>query len=617
MSTRALEWLLAIEGHRARLGGVLPRTAFDPAWVRHQANLPEDELLARLVCERTMWTIDPSPYACARCLLLERGAVKPPVVSLMKSMGESDEVEAAALAAWSQVRSEGWLPESAQEDWLLLCAALLRPPAGAAQPRPALADWLLLPAAQQQQLHFLWEPASFRDDPRYSRWPSYAIYLSRDGSGVVNPWRLFDGAAYLLGLGERAEIAKPMVHWLRFGLAEARPPNPSMVGVTQARRLAPHEIRAAGDEMRFYSALCGFRPIQHRPGEGHVETMLTAGNIRRESVKRAFRPSTLARMRSLSDELRSIGAVQPPTASADVEVEHGHRAGRSLEPVVSVVVPCYRQGYFLVDMLESVARSCQQPHEVIVVDDCSIVNGVPERLDPVGEHQAVFVLRHRQNHGLGQTRATGVKHSSAHLIQFLDSDDLLLPGQLDRSIELAMQTRADVVLGEYFVCDETASTFFRPDTVNVSAHDFISVASEWEHRLSIPIHCGLFSAKALRETRFDSGLRSKEDWDFWLRLLLPRPLVLYRDEPVAVYRMHSQAMTKRGIVRSAVNYAEVLRRASDLIRSSGAGDDNLILAKQVRHFNAFYSDRLWDQLGESWENLMVASALGDRTQRDA
>jgi glycosyltransferase involved in cell wall biosynthesis len=100
---------------------------------------------------------------------------------------------------------------------------------------------------------------------------------------------------------------------------------------------------------------------------------------------------------------------------------------------VAVVIPCFNDGQYLTDALESLRD--QEPCEVVVVDDGSTDPATLELLDRV-EDERVRVI-HQVNAGLAAARMAGVRATSAPYLHVLDADDRLAPG--------ALETLADVL----------------------------------------------------------------------------------------------------------------------------------------------------------------------------
>jgi len=107
---------------------------------------------------------------------------------------------------------------------------------------------------------------------------------------------------------------------------------------------------------------------------------------------------------------------------------------------VSVVVPLYNKGPYLLRALTSIAHQSYSDFEVIVVNDGStdhgedIANTFPDRR---------FRVLHQENAGPGAARNRGVAQASGSLIAFLDADDEWLPDYLEGAVR-AFGERPDI-----------------------------------------------------------------------------------------------------------------------------------------------------------------------------
>ncbi len=108
--------------------------------------------------------------------------------------------------------------------------------------------------------------------------------------------------------------------------------------------------------------------------------------------------------------------------------------GRSWERAmayVTVVIPLYNKGPYILRALGSVARQHYQDYEVIVVNDGSTDNSgeVAESFrDP-----RVRVI-HQKNAGPGAARNHGIAETKTPLVAFLDADDEWFPEYLDTAV---------------------------------------------------------------------------------------------------------------------------------------------------------------------------------------
>lgn len=98
----------------------------------------------------------------------------------------------------------------------------------------------------------------------------------------------------------------------------------------------------------------------------------------------------------------------------------------SAKPRVSVVIPCYNDGRYVVEAVQS--ASAQEPCEIVVVDDGS---DDPHTLEVLSALSADSVrVISQANSGLSAARMAGVHATVARYVFPLDADDRLLPGAL-------------------------------------------------------------------------------------------------------------------------------------------------------------------------------------------
>jgi glycosyltransferase involved in cell wall biosynthesis len=98
-------------------------------------------------------------------------------------------------------------------------------------------------------------------------------------------------------------------------------------------------------------------------------------------------------------------------------------------PLVSVIIPYYKQERFVAETVSSVTRQTYPNLEIIVVDDGSPVPA--SSVLPGGND--VQILR-TVNRGCPAARNFGFQRSSGEYLVFLDSDDRLSPGALEAHV---------------------------------------------------------------------------------------------------------------------------------------------------------------------------------------
>ena len=110
-------------------------------------------------------------------------------------------------------------------------------------------------------------------------------------------------------------------------------------------------------------------------------------------------------------------------------------------PQVSVVIPCRNAEPWVGETVASVVSQADVSLELIVVDD-----GSDDRSAEIASASADgrLTLIRQAGSGVSRARNTGTAAASAPFVQYLDADDVLLPGTLAARVSALERTQADV-----------------------------------------------------------------------------------------------------------------------------------------------------------------------------
>src|SRR3990167_2551156 len=109
--------------------------------------------------------------------------------------------------------------------------------------------------------------------------------------------------------------------------------------------------------------------------------------------------------------------------------------------MVSIIIPSYNQQEYLPDAIESaIAQSVRA--EIVVIDDGSTDGSLAKarEYEPFGVKVVSQV-----NKGLASARNTGIMHVTGDYILPLDADDKITENCVERILEVAEKTDADVI----------------------------------------------------------------------------------------------------------------------------------------------------------------------------
>ncbi len=181
-----------------------------------------------------------------------------------------------------------------------------------------------------------------------------------------------------------------------------------------------------------------------------------------------------------------------------------------MNPLVSIIVPCYNQSEWLDEALESVVKQTYKNWECIIVDDGSS-DGSAEVAKEWLKRDDRYAYFFQVNSGLSSARNKGIAQSSGEFILPLDSDDKVGP----RYIELAVQKFQSEPNLKLVYCK--AKMFgIKSGPWKLPHYSLKNLAVR-----NIIFCSALFKKKDWRkiggyDPKMDAGY---EDWEFWISLL--------------------------------------------------------------------------------------------------
>lgn len=226
-------------------------------------------------------------------------------------------------------------------------------------------------------------------------------------------------------------------------------------------------------------------------------------------------------------------------------------------PKITLVTPSMNQGQYIEATIQSVLQQGYPHLEYIVVDGGSTDNSVD-----IIRHYADRLAWWVREPDSGQTDALikGFSRCSGELLNWLNADDLLLPGALFAVAQAYREDRADLVVGRdrHFTVDpDRPVSLFEP-----SGYAFPDCLRFWNGAFRYHQPCSFFTRAAyLRAGELDRSLHYAMDYDFYCRLLaLPGVRVRQIDAELSAFRLHEDAKTSRAKAGFVKEMREISRR---------------------------------------------------------
>ncbi len=174
-------------------------------------------------------------------------------------------------------------------------------------------------------------------------------------------------------------------------------------------------------------------------------------------------------------------------------------------PRLSIVIPCYNDGSFLLESLASVAASTSRESETLIVDDGSTSGFTQALLTRASE--AGWTVLHQEARGLSAARNRGIRAARGEFVLPLDADNRIKPDFPEAAMAI-LDTRTDVgvVYGdsEFFGLREGRECLPDFDPARLHVGNYIDA-------------CAVFRRRHWEEAGgYDESFVGYEDWDLWL-----------------------------------------------------------------------------------------------------
>lgn len=285
-------------------------------------------------------------------------------------------------------------------------------------------------------------------------------------------------------------------------------------------------------------------------------------------------------------------------------------------PLVSVIIRTYNRQAYLQEAIRSCLNQSYKALEILVIDDGS-TDGTRAALTSLVEEGSIRYVR-QENQGRSYAANWGLALAQGKYIQFLDSDDLLLPTKIERQVRQLRKAAARSVA----VCDYR---YFRDhDTQELwggreqPQNPVDLTAFHSLYRFDVCLHSILFPVVAFEECGdFDPELPAAEDWEFWVRLVLNGYQPLFDDKPLALYRRHPNNITSQA---SAFAQAKVmaLQRIKERLRGRNwqpYSQQEVREAEEVSRYNLALHLLRENRNQAAWKHLFKAWRLSSRRRQ--
>lgn len=217
---------------------------------------------------------------------------------------------------------------------------------------------------------------------------------------------------------------------------------------------------------------------------------------------------------------------------------------------VTIVIPSYNYGHYLIEALESVKSQTLVDIHLIIVDDCSTDNSIEIASQWINENKdrfnRVMLIKNNMNSGLGLTRNVGFSNAETLFVLPLDPDNKLLPTFAATCLTKIKETSAAFVYPniQRFGDDHSVMGIHTYDPMRFTCGNYIDAMALI--RLSAWAYVGGYHHLKL----------GWEDYDFWCAFVEHGLFGYHVNEILAKYRVHDKSMLSK-VTNRPENKSEV------------------------------------------------------------
>jgi len=210
---------------------------------------------------------------------------------------------------------------------------------------------------------------------------------------------------------------------------------------------------------------------------------------------------------------------------------------RYVPGLVSIITPSYNSLCYIDEAINSVFEQTYTNWELVIIDDCSNDGSYDVICAYARKDSRIKVFRMDVNSGPAVCRNKAMQIAQGQYVAILDSDDIWMPGKLDKQLSLFAQSKPAVVYSYYEKIAEDGS------------RDNRVIKSKQVNSYSDLLKTNSIGNLTAIVDRFLTGniqipiVPAHEDYAFWLSLAKSGFTFMCLPEVTALYRCHSNSFS--------------------------------------------------------------------------
>lgn len=259
--------------------------------------------------------------------------------------------------------------------------------------------------------------------------------------------------------------------------------------------------------------------------------------------------------------------------------------------VISVIVPVYNVEKYLSQCIESVQNQTFKDWELILVDD-----GSPDNCGKICDEYAnkdnrIRVI-HKENGGLSSARNAGLDAATGEYITYLDSDDYIAVDMLEKMLDIAIKTNADMVkcgFNEFNINSvKRTVNFSKQEILENDVNGCSLLHLYFQNVLYIVAWNAIYKRDLAVKVRFPEGLINEDNYSAGLYLYYAKKIVCM-NEALYYYRDVSNGLSKVGKTKKPLDVIICQAKLHEDILEKGIRNDEFFLKLERKIARGIYN----------------------------
>ena len=252
---------------------------------------------------------------------------------------------------------------------------------------------------------------------------------------------------------------------------------------------------------------------------------------------------------------------------------------------ISIITASYNYAQYIEEAINSVIGQSYQDWELIIVDDGSSDNSVDIIKSYCEKDGRIRLFQHKdaQNKGLKETLLLGISHATGDWIAFLESDDVFMPDNLRKKVEIIEEGNGKRGTGNGERNDEVGQALperNKPIGLIFNKMSYLCESPEsknwiksfdakqcklakmnfpqnmfyqfYVRNMILSFSCVMVNAQTLKNADFDTPNDIMIDWWLWINLAYENDFY-YLDEDLTTWRLHDKSYIQKNDYNTRYN----------------------------------------------------------------